>query len=357
MQQARRAIFRDNLRWLLISQNTNQADFSLRTGLPYKWIRRLCHHGIERTDARSLSRLRQLAAHFGVEVEEFWKPRSPLSNVNRCKLFRYIGSKHKLAASIVSHFPKEIANYYEPFLGSGAVLGRLINSHHQVARFTCSDICRPLIEVWKLVHENPERLAAQYENWYRRFEDSPEKTFLAARAELNSSGDPIAFYFLNRTCRLGQMGFNKDGNLVSGLHFGLKPIDPQSVFLLAREWQSKLNSVEVTFKARDYANLEIGDRDFAYLDPPYFTTASYRHKFSERRFFNWLSKQKSRYALSLGYDPNSKNLVSIPTDFVFAGEKFKLDTGSSVIARLQGRDANSVAEHLHVCVNPKHNAT
>jgi len=344
MKQSRRTIFRDNLRWLLIAQNTNQADFSLSTGLPYKWIRRLCHHGIERTDVRSLPQLQKLAAHFGVEVEEFWKPRAPLSNVTRCKLIRYIGSKHKLATKIVSHFPDQIANYHEPFLGSGEVLGALVDSHRQVERFTCSDICRPLIEVWKLVQNNPERLAAQYENWYRRFTESPEKTFLAARTELNSSGDPIAYYFINRTCRLGQMAFNKNGNLVSSLHFGLKPIDPQSVFLLASQWQARLNTIDIVFKGRDYANVCIGRHDFAYLDPPYYTTPTYRHKFSARRFFNWLRKQPPRFALSLGHSKDSKNLVALPTDF--ETKVFEFSTGSSPVARLKGRLADSVSERL-----------
>ena len=346
MQDNRRNVFRNNLRWLLETRNLSQADLSLNTGLPYKWIRRLCHHGLARTDRRSLGRLQQLAQHLEIEVADFWRPRDPVSQIGQCKLFRYVGSKYRIAKSIVSRFPVQIETYYEPFLGSGAVLQNLIDSDLKVENYVCSDICRPLIGVWRLVQSKPSQLAAQYENWYKNFQVAPEATFANARNELNATGDPIVYYFLNRTCRLGQMGFNKDGDLVSGLHFGLNPIDPQSVFLLARDWQSKLNSVEVTFKARDYANVGIGKRDFAYLDPPYFTTASYRHKFSSRRFFNWLRKQRPQFALSLGFGQNSEKLLALPSDF--QTDMYEFDTGSSAIARLRGQRKDSVTERLYV---------
>ena len=342
----RQLAFRDNLRWLLKVENINQADLSLRTGLPYKWIRRLSHHGLTRTDRRTIERLKQLADHFGVEVEDFWKPRSTKSRILQCKLFRYVGSKHKLARAFVSTFPVSIKAYYEPFLGSGEVLGALIDTNHEVERYVCSDICRPLIEVWRLIHAKPERLAAQYEDWYKRFQMSPEKTYSRARNKLNDTGDPIAYYFLNRTCRLGKMTFNKNGNLVSGLHYGMQPIDSETVFQLASQWQAKLKLGDIVFKARDYSNVTLGSHDFAYLDPPYFVTPSYRHKFSARRFFNWLRKQEPRFALSLGFSAGSNNLLTMPVEF--EAEMFEFKTGSSSICRLKNVKAKSVTEQLFV---------
>ena len=38
---------------------------------------------------------------------------------------KWIGSKRYQAPDIVSHFPKEINTYYEPFVGGGALLFEL----------------------------------------------------------------------------------------------------------------------------------------------------------------------------------------------------------------------------------------
>ena len=40
-------------------------------------------------------------------------------------LVKWVGSKRKVAKKIISYFPTEFNNYYEPFLGSGAVLSYL----------------------------------------------------------------------------------------------------------------------------------------------------------------------------------------------------------------------------------------
>ena len=42
-------------------------------------------------------------------------------------LLKWVGNKRKVASQIISYFPKNINNYYEPFLGSGAVLAELMD--------------------------------------------------------------------------------------------------------------------------------------------------------------------------------------------------------------------------------------
>jgi hypothetical protein len=64
--------FRDNLRFLLRSRWLSQKEASDQIGVPYKWLRRLCHQGIERIDKRSKPNLETLASYFAVEVEELW---------------------------------------------------------------------------------------------------------------------------------------------------------------------------------------------------------------------------------------------------------------------------------------------
>ena len=43
-------------------------------------------------------------------------------------LLKWIGNKQRFAAEIVSYMPEDFDNYYEPFLGSGAVMAELLYS-------------------------------------------------------------------------------------------------------------------------------------------------------------------------------------------------------------------------------------
>lgn len=43
-------------------------------------------------------------------------------------LLKWIGNKQRFAETIVSYMPDEFVNYYEPFLGSGAVMAELLHA-------------------------------------------------------------------------------------------------------------------------------------------------------------------------------------------------------------------------------------
>ena len=43
-------------------------------------------------------------------------------------LLKWIGNKQRFAETIISYMPESFQNYYEPFLGSGAVLAELLNA-------------------------------------------------------------------------------------------------------------------------------------------------------------------------------------------------------------------------------------
>jgi len=73
----------------------------------------------------------------------------------RAPFLKWIGSKHRFAPEIVSHFPGGFARYLEPFLGSGAVLGTIAPE-----RGIGSDCSAPLMEIWRALKGEPELLNA-----------------------------------------------------------------------------------------------------------------------------------------------------------------------------------------------------
>ena len=85
----------------------------------------------------------------------------PSGKAFRLQLLKWIGNKQRFAHEIVSYFPANHKGYYEPFLGSGAVLGTLSPKHG-----FASDAFDPLMEIWTQLKESPEKVKRWYsERW------------------------------------------------------------------------------------------------------------------------------------------------------------------------------------------------
>src|SRR5271168_2714363 len=75
----------------------------------------------------------------------------------KSQLLKWIGNKQRFAHEIVSHFPTCFERYFEPFLGSGAVLATLAPESA-----IASDVFKPLMEIWQALKDNPNEL----KRWY-----------------------------------------------------------------------------------------------------------------------------------------------------------------------------------------------
>ena len=79
----------------------------------------------------------------------------------RRQLLKWIGNKQRFAHEIASFFPQDMRTYYEPFLGSGAVLSTL-----KPSRAVASDVFGPLMEIWHALQDSPALLKQWYtERW------------------------------------------------------------------------------------------------------------------------------------------------------------------------------------------------
>jgi hypothetical protein len=59
------------------------------------------------------------------------------------QLLKWVGNKQRHAHEIIAHFPNRFGTYFEPFLGSGGVLGTL-----GPEKAVASDVFKPLMEIW-----------------------------------------------------------------------------------------------------------------------------------------------------------------------------------------------------------------
>jgi DNA adenine methylase len=121
----------------------------------------------------------------------------------KTQLLKWIGNKQRFAHEIISYFPEEIGTYYEPFIGSGAVLATL-----SPERGVASDSFCPLIEIWNTLKNVPETLKHWYqERWERMCKGDKVEVYEQIKASYNSNPNAADLLFISRTAYGGVIRF------------------------------------------------------------------------------------------------------------------------------------------------------
>src|SRR5713226_6733672 len=108
------------------------------------------------------------------------------------QLLKWVGNKQRFAHEIVSYFPVEFGTYFEPFLGSGAVLGTLAP---EVA--VASDIFSPLVEIWQTLRADPRLLVEWYsERWRKVMSGNKVRAYERIKASYNAGPNAADLLFL-----------------------------------------------------------------------------------------------------------------------------------------------------------------
>lgn len=181
------------------------------------------------------------------------------------QFLKWIGNKQRFAESIIRSFPRHIGTYYEPFLGSGAVLGAM-----GPQRGFGSDCFLPLVEIWQALKADPERVVKWYEDrWNLIGQMGKVEAYNHVRDSYNSNPNGADFVYLTRSCYGGVVRFRKNDGYMStpsGVH---DPISPDSFRKRAVSWSDRVRHCE--FRHWDYkeAMAQAQSGDLVYCDPPY----------------------------------------------------------------------------------------
>jgi DNA adenine methylase len=243
-----------------------------------------------------------------------------------------------MAQEIISYFPAPFGTYYEPFLGSGAVLGTL-----EPERAIGSDIFKPLVEIWQTLQVSPDTLKTWYaERWQSMMSGDKVTVYEQIKAAYNRSPNPADLLFLCRSCYGGVVRFRqKDGYMSTpcGIH---KPIPPEQFALRVDAW--KRFTAGTRFELMDYkAAMDMAQPgDLIYCDPPYSHSQSILYgaqTFDLRDLLLTIQRCKTRgvyVALSIDGSKRSGNLLcNIPIpEGLFEREAF-IDCGRSMLKRFQ----------------------
>ena len=262
-------------------------------------------------------------------------------------VIKWSGSKRSQCQNIIKYFPKEINTYYEPFCGGASVLRGLLESDIKVKQYVCSDLNESLIELWKLIKEDPVSVSNRYEKLWtelNQYEDKAIKRqyFENVRERYNKEHNPLDFMFIMRTTTNGMPRYNQKGEFNNSFHITRNGIDPERLRKIINEWSVLLNKNNVCFKCCSYDTIIPQKGDFMYLDPPYAgTKGMYFGGFDNKKLFEYLRKIDCSWAMSYdGISGKEDNTFEVPQDLY--DEHLYIKSGNSSFKRVIGKSNDSI---------------
>ncbi len=272
-----------------------------------------------------------------MQLSIFDEESRPLLQAPKGQLLKWVGNKQRFAPAIVQAFPRKFNSYFEPFLGSGAVLGTLAPKKGQA-----SDVLAPLIGIWQWLQNDRQGLVDAYaERWHAAMAGDKVAIYLEIRARYNLSRDPADFLFLARTCYGGVIRFTKDStmNTPCGPH---RPIPPEVFDKRSQIWQQRVANVAFIHRDFETALDAAKEGDLVYCDPPYAdseTTLYGAQAFSLTRLFAAILRCKDRgvfVALSIdGSKRSGTHLCNVPIPEGLFETEALIDVGRSMLRRFQ----------------------
>lgn len=254
------------------------------------------------------------------------------------QLLKWVGNKQRFAHEIVSSFPSAFNNYFEPFLGSGAVLATLAPK-----RGVGSDAFNPIIEIFQTLQSSPDVLVSWYrERWETAHGVSKISGYEAIKASYNSNPNGPDLLFLCRACYGGVVRFRKlDGYMSTpcGVH---EPINPESFEKRANLWALKVKNCQ--FINLDYKEAFNAAKkgDLIYCDPPYVHSQAILYggqDFKLDELFVEIDKAKKRgvyVALSIdGSKKSGTKVCDLPIPTNLFNREIYINLGRSMLRRFQ----------------------
>lgn len=211
-------------------------------------------------------------------------------NIGAKPFLKWVGGKRQLLGEFHNLYPnelkqKKIKNYYEPFVGGGAVFFDVVQNF-EVQSAYLYDINEELILTYLVIQKDVAKLIdvlKQCSKQYKNLSEEKQKLYYyKIRENFNQNRININYnkysenwiqraaqtIFLNRTCFNGLFRFNSKGefNTPQGKYANPKIVDEQNLLKV-----SKLLEI-ATIKRADFKEVKHdlnGWSSFLYFDPPY----------------------------------------------------------------------------------------
>lgn len=191
------------------------------------------------------------------------------NNVKVAPFLKWAGGKRQLLNQIKERIPKEYNDYYEPFIGGGAVLFEL-----QPEKATINDINISLINVYKQVKDNTEEFIKLVNKLDSEMWEDGKEYYLNIREKYNDKllkkeydlELAALFTFMNKHCFNGLYRVNKKGLFNVPYNKSRRTsIEEEAV----RETAKFLKTVNILEGDFEEACKDAKKGDFIFFDSPY----------------------------------------------------------------------------------------
>lgn len=177
---------------------------------------------------------------------------------------RWVGGKQRLLPRILPHVPASIQDYYEPFLGGGAVFLAVADRIRGRARL--ADLNEHLVAAWTSVRDYQDQLRPLLE-WYKK-NDSKDFYYEVRATVPDSFVEKAArFFYLNGTS-WNHLWRENSRTGAMNVPWGDRQFKGLSEATLTKV-AGLLQSVEISTKDFKATLSGAKEGDFVYLDPPY----------------------------------------------------------------------------------------
>lgn len=192
-----------------------------------------------------------------------------MSNKNVTPFVKWAGGKRQLLDKISERLPQTYNNYFEPFIGGGAVLFEL-----QSERAVINDINASLINAYRIIANNPNEFIDKIHELDLNIGDNGKEYYYSLREHYNDKlmkeeydvELAALFVFLNKHCFNGLYRVNGKGLFNVPYNNSKKEsIDDVSI-LNVSEYLKKVTILHGDFEA---ACREAQKGDFVFFDSPY----------------------------------------------------------------------------------------
>ena len=188
--------------------------------------------------------------------------------------FKWVGGKRQIADIILDEFPTEIENYYEPFVGAGAMLFRVLQEYPNLKYVHINDSNPDVVWAYAYVRDNIDKLIEGLKEIEKEYNSSEDKQgfYYNRRTEFNELikennyelHRTALFLFLNKTCFNGMYRVNKHGDFNTPYNYAKEiKFDYENLRVCSNLLQN------VTITCGDYSYALPNEPAMVYLDPPY----------------------------------------------------------------------------------------
>lgn len=205
-------------------------------------------------------------------------PSNNTSNGLPRPFIKWAGGKSSLVVEFEKKglLPKQFNDYYEPFMGGGAVFFYLYNKGLINSNSFLSDVNKELVNVYNEIKQRPKPLIVQLKTLEDKYSSELFYQFRIEYNELKIKESSTAkektrkaalLIYLNKTCFNGLYRENKSGgfNVPFGDYENPRILDEPNILAVSTALKN------TTISKKDFADClkHAKEGDFVYFDPPY----------------------------------------------------------------------------------------